>query len=98
MDLKVILNNCILQDIGNHFIVVQIDEIQYADRQKKTTKFRSEVSFNSATPLFKKNVFLFEGLSYGNKMTLKIGCFATRLLSEPEDTRKLLVFCSISSD
>ena len=83
MDLKVVIQTCTLTQYGNYFVVAQLDEIVYADKSKKSQKFRSEVNFNTNMPSFKKNVFQFTNLSYGSKMTLKIGCFNTRLFVEP---------------
>ncbi|CAD8210830.1 unnamed protein product [Paramecium octaurelia] len=90
MDLKVIIQNCVLVTQGNFFMVVQIDELQYTSKEKKTQKFRSEVQFTNAHPQFRKNVFQFTNLSYGDRVTLKVGCFNTRLTSEPQEQRKLL--------
>lgn len=35
-------------------------------------------------------MYTFTNLEYGNKITLKIGVFNTRLISEPNETRTLL--------
>ena len=67
-----------------------MDELLYTDKNKKTQKYRSEVCYDTAYPQFKKNVYTFTNLEYGNKITLKIGVFNTRLISEPNETRTLL--------
>jgi len=90
MDIKVIVQNCTLTQEGNYFMLLQLDELFFSDKDKKSTKFRSEVQFNSSHPSFKKNVFQFSNLSYGNRITLKIGCFNTRLMTEPKDNKKLI--------
>jgi hypothetical protein len=38
-------------------MVVQIDELQFAAKDKRIQKFRSEVQFTTAHPSFKKNVY-----------------------------------------
>lgn len=67
-----------------------MDELQYARKERKSQKFRSEVQFSSSNPQFKKNVFQFSALSYGDRLTLKLGCFNTRLLSEPNENKTLM--------
>ena len=91
MDLKVLINQCSLAETGNFFVVVQIDELLYEERKKKTQKFRTELQLNTSNPHFRKNVFLFENLSFGSKLTFKLGCFSCRLLSEPSDIKILFV-------
>lgn len=52
---------------------------------------RTNICAESAAPIFKKNLFNFEGISLGSRLTLKIGCFMTQNVDENMNMQQLTV-------
>jgi hypothetical protein len=91
MDLKVEILNTNLRENANYFLMVQMDEMEFPEKNVKTFKYRTEIIPMVSQPFFSRNLFNFNGLSFGSRLTLKIGCFSTSLLSETEETNLILV-------
>ena len=93
MDLKVEILSTNLRESANYFLMVQMDEMEFPEKNIKTIKFRTEILPLVSQPFFTRNLFIFNGLSFGSRLTLKIGCFSTSLLSETEENNIILVSC-----
>ncbi|EAS01999.1 hypothetical protein TTHERM_00500850 (macronuclear) [Tetrahymena thermophila SB210] len=90
MDLKVLVNSCNFKVMGNYFIVAQLDELTFPEQNKKVQKARTEIQLRTQTPTFQKNMLTFKDLSFGSRLTLKLGVFLTRLQSDPGDNETLI--------
>lgn len=88
--------------------MVQLDELQFPSKENKTTKYRTELQAGTSTPAFVKNRFVFNELNLGmtitsllaititgSRITFKVGCFSTSLITDPKDNQKLLVSTKI---
>lgn len=72
-------------------MMIQLDELEFPSKILKTFKFRTEIVPLSTNPLFSKNTFNFFKISFGSRITLKLGCFSTELYSDPPENEILLV-------
>jgi hypothetical protein len=92
------IKQCYVREKGTFFLVAQLDETEYPDKQKVSQKFRTDiVGYNTQYLRFHKNMFKFEGLSLGNRLVIKFGCFKVKPSAEENgvdlnDTNQLLVF------
>ena len=92
------IESCFVKEKGTYFVVAQLDETEYPDRQKTSQKFRTDLQgYNSQYLRFHKNKFKFEGLSLGNRLVFKFGCFKVKGSSgdggfsfDPSDANQLL--------
>jgi hypothetical protein len=91
------IKQCYVREKGTFFLVAQLDETEYPDKQKVSQKFRTDiVGYNTQYLRFHKNMFKFEGLSLGNRLVIKFGCFKVKPSAEEagvdlNDTNQLLV-------
>jgi len=91
------IKQCYVREKGTFFLVAQLDETEYPDKQKVSQKFRTDiVGYNTQYLRFHKNMFKFEGLSLGNRLVIKLGCFKVKPSAEENgvdlnDTNQLLV-------
>lgn len=77
--ITVSIDSCFVREKGTYFIVAQLDETEYPDKQKTSQKFRTDIQgYNSQYLRFHKNTFKFEGLSLGNRLVFKFGCFKVK--------------------
>jgi hypothetical protein len=90
MDLKVTISSIILKHKGNYFLVVQLDEMEFPSKERKSFKSRTELIPDVAVPRFSRNVFTFENMSLGSRLALKFGVFNSKLSMEPHALEKLL--------
>ena len=80
-----------MREKQNYFLVAQLDEIEYPDKQKTSQKFRTDLAHYTEYLRFQKNIFKFQNLSLGNRLILKFGCFSAAPEIEVNDTNSLLV-------
>lgn len=91
------IKQCYVREKGTFFLVAQLDETEYPEKQKVSQKFRTDiVGYNTQYLRFHKNMFKFEGLSLGNRLVIKFGCFKVKPSAEEDgvdlnDTNQLLV-------
>ncbi|TNV85113.1 hypothetical protein FGO68_gene6217 [Halteria grandinella] len=73
------IDSCFVKEKGTFFLVAQLDETEYPDKQKTSQKFRTDLQgYNSQYLRFHKNKFKFEGISLGNRLVFKFGCFKVK--------------------
>ncbi|CDW82949.1 UNKNOWN [Stylonychia lemnae] len=89
--LTVYIKSCQVRDKLNYFIVAQLDEIEYPDKQKTSQKFRTDLAHYTEYLRFQKNIFKFDNLSLGNRLVIKFGCFSAAPDIDVNDTGSLLV-------
>lgn len=89
--LTVYIKSCQVREKSNYFIVAQLDEIEYPDKQKNSQKFRTDLAHFTEYLRFQKNIFKFENLSLGNRLIVKFGCFSASPDIDVNDTHSLLV-------
>ena len=83
--------------------MLQLDELEFPSKNKKVTKYRTELEVEAAAPKFVKNKFTFKELNLGthyleliwfgigSRITLKLGCFSSPLIQDTNDNVKLMV-------
>jgi hypothetical protein len=77
------INSCFVKHKGTFFLVAQLDETEYPDKQKSSQKFRSDiVGYNTQYLRFHKNKYRFENISLGNRLVIKFGCFLVKSSAE----------------
>lgn len=96
MDLKILVKRTELKHRSNYYLIVQLDELRFPSKETKTTKHRTEVVPFSSGPIFHKNLFEFENLDLGSRVTLKLAVFVTKL-SEGDFTLEELMVISLVS-
>ncbi len=89
--LTVYIKSCQVRDKSNYFLVAQLDETEYPDKQKTSQKFRTDLAHHTEYLRFQKNIFKFENLSLGNRLVIKFGCFSASPDIDVNDTNSLLV-------
>lgn len=95
MDLKILIKSCELKKIGNFYIVVQMDEVIYPQKHKRVEKQRTDIIVETSGPKFKKNLFNFENVNLGSRITIKFGCFRTQQVIDEKVSLEHLVNSSM---
>jgi len=80
---------------GNYFVVIQLDEVEFPSRARKTYKYRTEVIPLATTPKFIRNVFTFQNISLGSRITVKVGLFDSKLNDDNPDAKELLAHSNL---
>lgn len=60
---------------GNFFLLVQLDETEFPKKLRRTQKYRTEIDYSTEFPQFHKNYFEFNNVQLGNKLVIRIGLF-----------------------
>ena len=94
MDLKILIKSCELKRIVNSYVVVQMDELKFPEKKKRVEKQRTDIIVESSGPKFKNNLFHFENLNLGSRITVKFGCFRTTKIADDNADIDLLVSSS----
>ena len=91
MDLKILVKRTELKHRANFYLIVQLDELLFPSKETKTSKHRTEVVPFSSGPIFRKNLFEFESLDLGSRVTLKLAAFVTKLSEGEFSLEELMV-------
>lgn len=60
---------------GNFFLLVQLDETEFPKKLRRTQKYRTEIDYSTEFPQFHKNYFEFNNVQLGNKLVIRVGLF-----------------------
>lgn len=60
---------------GNFFLLVQLDETEFPKKLRRTQKYRTEIDYSTEFPQFHKNYFEFNNVQLGNKLVIRLGLF-----------------------
>ena len=91
MDLRILVREMDVKRTSNYFVMVQFEEVTFPSKKLKSHKFRTNICANSNSPRFTKNLFLFEKVGLGNRLTLKLGVFAVSRIDESLNVEDLIV-------
>ena len=80
-----------LKKTSNFFVMVQYEEVSFPSKRVRTEKFRTNICADSSSPVFSKNIFLFENVQISNRMTLKMGVFTTDRIDESMSVDEMIV-------
>jgi len=87
----VLVRSVELRKTANFFVLAQFEEVMFPSKRLRTEKFRTNICADSSAPRFTKNVFVFEGVNLGNRLTLKLACFTTNRVDESQAVDELVV-------
>lgn len=91
MDLRLLIRSVECRKADNYFAVIQYEEVVFPSKRMRCEKFRTNICAHSSGPRFTKNVFLFENVGLGNRLTLKIALFSTTKVDESQPVEELIV-------
>lgn len=91
MDLRVLIRAVECRKTDNFFTMIQFEEVVFPSKRLRCEKLRTNICANSSGPRFTKNIFLFENVGLGNRLTLKIAVFSTFKVDESQPIDELIV-------
>lgn len=94
MNLRLLIRSVECKKTDNFFVMVQFEEVMFPSKKVRLDKLRTNICANSSGPRFTKNIFLFQNVGLGNRLTIKLGLFSTGKIDESQPVEELTVVLS----